>query len=208
MADNSNMQIEQCREIMKCHHLPMPNLTEQDLWEKLHTGVLVDGNKYFWLDKKARICVELYAKALTVTWGTNREYWTHIFEKIQNTEDWAEVGEIESLCWLDVQGEFDMRKLTPMTEYEIFFDIELKACAKGWDYPVIFEHNSPFGLMSKFEVKLDHLIGKGPALLSVGRFMLPPVPAGTASAFFRMYEHREHWKTGLVMRGVIIKAAN
>ncbi|KAL8142719.1 hypothetical protein V2J09_015762 [Rumex salicifolius] len=201
----TSVQLEQCQEIMKAHKCSLPS--PQALWAKLQEGVLVDGNKYFWLDNQARLGVELYARALSITWGSNPEYWTYSCEKIPNTDYSVEVAKLRNVCWLDVNGEFDMRKLTVGAEYEILFDIELTSGAQGWCCPVTFEHNSPFCLSNKFEMKLDNLIGKGRTQISVGKFKLPCLPIGTHTATFHMYEHGDMWKNGLIMRGVVIKPA-
>ncbi|KAL8142720.1 hypothetical protein V2J09_015752 [Rumex salicifolius] len=202
----TSVQLEQCQEIMKAHKCSLPS--PQALWAKLQEGVLVDGNKYFWLDNQARLGVELYARALSITWGSKPKYWTYSCEKIPNTDYSVEVAKLRNVCWFEVKGEFNMRELTVGPEYEILFDIELTSGAQGWFLPVTFEHYNPFSLSKKFEMKLDNLIGKGRTQISVGKFKLPCLPIGTHMATFHMYELNGQWKHGLITRGVVIKPAN
>lgn len=156
------------------------------------------------------MCAELYSKALSITWSSNPQYWKYAPEKIPGTNYTVDIAHLVEVCWLDVKGDFDTRKLSQGTEYEIMFDIELTACARGWECPVIFEYESATG-KGKFEQNLSNLKGKGRSNVSIGKFMVPASACALSCAApvsFHMYQHGDQWKNGLTMYGVIIKPAS
>ncbi|KAL8160284.1 hypothetical protein V2J09_001821 [Rumex salicifolius] len=189
---------EQCQDIMTTAKGNWP-----DLLPKL--GVLVDDNKYFWLDNQGRLGVELYPRALSISWESTPVYWTYSYEKIHNAEYEVEIAKLRHVWWFDVKGELDMRELTVGVEYEMFFNLELSIEASGWSKPVTFEHES-FGSKRKFKMRLDHLVGKGRTQVYMGKLKLPRLPIGNANATFHIHEH-ESRKDGLIVIGVTIKPA-
>ena len=116
---------------------------------------------------------------------------------------------LEKVCWLDVNGKFDTRELTPETMYEIAYVVKLEDTASGWETPVNLKLTLPNSSSRPQErsVSLKVHIGKWWVDIPAGEFRTSPENAGEIS--FSMYETRSNlWKTGLFVKGVEIRPKN
>ncbi|XP_062162888.1 lectin-like [Alnus glutinosa] len=147
-------------------------------------------------------CFFLHSKNLSITWGEDNRYWR--WSKIEETSDKVvDVAELLEVCWLEVRGELETRKLSPGTRYEVAFVIMMKEAATGWEAPVNVRLILPDG--NKQEGK-ENLMKKprGEWIeIPVGEFVASPEKSEEMK--FSIYEHGGHWKRGLVVKGIAIR---
>ncbi|XP_020239795.1 F-box protein PP2-B10 [Cajanus cajan] len=81
--------------------------------------VIIDqGRKSFQLEKKSgKKCYMLAARALTVIWGDNENYWTWI---VDPNSRFPEIAELKDVCWLEIRGVINTRALSPNTQYAAY----------------------------------------------------------------------------------------
>ncbi|XP_004505320.1 protein PHLOEM PROTEIN 2-LIKE A1-like [Cicer arietinum] len=179
--------------------------SREKLCDQLYAGVFLDHKtKKYWVEKKCNAnCFMLYARALSITWGENQIYWKWIQQK-DASGSVTEVAELKSVCWLEVHGKFDTRKLSPGILYQVSFVIMLKDPAEGWELPVNVRLVLPGG---KNQLHKESLIDKLRARwieIPVGEFVASEKDVGDAEV--SMYEYEGGmWKRGLIIKGVAIK---
>lgn len=114
---------------------------------------------------------------------------------------------------MDLRGNFNTRKLTPEKKYEVVFVVKLEEIANGWEEPVNL--NMKLRMRDKSEILQektlyldDVCVGDKWVDVKVGDFVAPPKDA-PATIFFTMYQYDDTIKkTGLVVKGVAIRAVN
>ncbi|PSR98364.1 F-box protein [Actinidia chinensis var. chinensis] len=97
---------------------PVVFSTKKQLFFRLaHSHILIDGgNLSFALDKASgKKCYMLGARALTITWGSSKQYWTWI--SLPDQSRFSEVATLQEVCWLDIRGKLETRFLSPKTTY-------------------------------------------------------------------------------------------
>lgn len=119
-----------------------------------------------------------------------------------------EVAELKKVCWLEVHGHLDIRKLSPGVLYQVSFVIMLKDPAPGWDHPVNVRLVLPVAGGKKQQLLYkENFIEKSRACwieIPVGEFVASDKDAGEME--ISMYEYEGGmWKQGLVIKGVAIK---
>ena len=116
----------------------------------------------------------------------------------------VDVAELLNVCWLEVGGKFETKKLSPGTLYEVAFEIMLKDPAYEWEVPVNIRLTLPNG--NKQEHK-ENLMKKprGEWLeIPIGEFVTSPENTGEIEFLIYEYEGGK-WKRGLVIKGVAIR---
>ncbi|KAL8160299.1 hypothetical protein V2J09_001836 [Rumex salicifolius] len=198
-----------CREVMKHNKHCVDKVSDNELLCMLKKGVIVDGNKKFWLDGKHHMCAELFAKALNIAWGSNCAHWVYKSEKL-SCGACIEVAELREVNWLEVKGSFNAKMLTPNTEYEVLYDVEMKPCAEGFScHPVRISLTDTKGCKTENSKCLDQFKGKGWKQISIGKFRSPSECEceSKSKIEFSLHETNAQIKKGLVVRGVIIRPA-
>ncbi|KAL4011724.1 hypothetical protein IC575_028786 [Cucumis melo] len=76
---------------------------------------------------------KVYPRALNITWGNDRRYWT-IPGRDPNNYDKDEnyFAELKQVCWLEVTGSIK-KDLVPGKTYKASFGVSLSPDAFGWD---------------------------------------------------------------------------
>ncbi|KAM1485614.1 hypothetical protein TB1_036452 [Malus domestica] len=156
--------------------------------------------KSYWVDEDGKNCFMLYAKDLTIIWSGDRRYWR--WSPLKVTRDASvDVAELLDVCWLDVNGAFDTKYLTPDTVYEVSFVIRLKDPNYGWEDNVNFSLTLPGNDKKTFTQDLRKLPRGSWSIIRVGEFK-PPRQSGRMD--FTLRQTVPKWKKGLVILGVDI----
>ncbi|KAH1074558.1 hypothetical protein J1N35_026886 [Gossypium stocksii] len=161
--------------------------------------------KKTWEDAETgKKCFMLYARSLYVTWG-GREYW--IWNSFKDTSDEnIEVAKLSHVCWLDVRGKLKISELSPATLYEVVYEVKLTKGASGWELPVKLRLSLPNGRVQERQVSLLQKPRGQWMELNVGSFHTPDNEDDeTGEVCFDFYQHGGHWKSGLVVRGAILR---
>ncbi|OIV93321.1 hypothetical protein TanjilG_23093 [Lupinus angustifolius] len=120
----------------------------------------------------------------------------------------TEVAELKRVCWLEVHGKFDTRKLSPGILYEVSFVVMLKDPAQGWEVPVNVRLVLPGGKKQEHKEKLIDKLRMRKIEIPVGEFVASAGDNG-GEMEFSLYEYEGGmWKQGLVIEGVTIKPKN
>ncbi|PWA69710.1 phloem protein 2-A1 [Artemisia annua] len=146
--------------------------------DKLYDGVFLnEKRKKYWVDKASNgNCFMVFARDLSVTWGEDSRYWCWPNINKETSEVVLDVAELLNVCWLDVNGKFEISKLTPGIKYEVVFVVMMKDSAYGWGVPINFSLVLPDGKAKE------------------GGFVE-----------FSLYEHGGAWKNGLLVKGAAIR---
>ncbi|KAF7841428.1 protein PHLOEM PROTEIN 2-LIKE A1-like [Senna tora] len=207
------------QDILKNADSPIDKSSEHKIYDQLYSGIFLhhktqacksffllisipELNKY-WMNKKSNSnCFMFYARALSISWADNEKYWRWVsLEESNGTM--IEVAELERVCWLEVHGRLDTRKLSPGILYEVSFHVMLKDRTQGWEVPINMRLFLPGG-----KIKQEHKENLKDKVR--GRWMEIPVGQFIASNHgeieFSMYEYDGGiWKSGLLIKGVSIK---
>ncbi|XP_024011106.1 uncharacterized protein PHLOEM PROTEIN 2-LIKE A7 [Eutrema salsugineum] len=121
-----------------------------------------------------------------------------------------EVAILNEVYWLDIRGTFYTSKLTPETKYEVVFVVKLEETASGWEEPVNL--SLKLVMRDKSEVLqeqtlcLEDYICDEWVDIRVGDFVAPPEDALVKLVFIMNQYDDTVRKTGLVVKGVAIRA--
>ncbi|MCL7021888.1 hypothetical protein MKW94_017044 [Papaver nudicaule] len=74
----------------------------------------------------------LGAKELAIAWGDNPQHW--YWRSYPGGSRFAEVAELQWVCWLEIRGKLEMRLLSPNTFYAAYLVIKFKQDVYGFDY--------------------------------------------------------------------------
>lgn len=118
-----------------------------------------------------------------------------------------EVAELNRVCWLEVHGKFDTRKLSPGILYNVSFIVMLKDPAQGWEIPVNVRLVLPGGKKQQHNENLMDKLRARWIEIPVGEFVASEKDGGEME--ISMYEYEGGmWKMGLVIKGISIKPKN
>ncbi|KAG5038687.1 hypothetical protein JHK82_019512 [Glycine max] len=152
-------------------------------------------------------CFMLYARALSITWGDTPEYWIWVQQKETSSGTIVELAKLKRVCWLEVHGKFDTRKLSLGILYQVSFLIMLEESSQGWEVPINVRFVLPGGKRQQHKVNLNEKLRESWMEILVGEFVASEKDAGEME--ISMYEYEGGmWKTGLVIQGVVIKPKN
>ncbi|CBI27170.3 lectin-like [Vitis vinifera] len=193
--------------IMKDADSPINESSIEKLNDQLYAGVLLNGNrKKFWMEKKFNNCFMIFARNLSITWAEDSRYWHWL--KIKETSDvFVDVAELINVCWLEVHGKFETAKLSPGIMYKVAFVVMMKDPAYGWGVPVNLKLALPDGNTQEHKENLREK-PKGQWIeIPVGQFQTSAENIGEIEFSLFEYEGGD-WKSGLVVKGVIIQPKN
>ncbi|KAG4906358.1 Protein PHLOEM PROTEIN 2-LIKE A1 [Glycine max] len=173
---------------------------DKSLLDKLYAG------KY-WVEKKSNgNCFMLYARALSITWAENPNYWKWVQHK-EESGSMIELAKLKMVCWLEVNGKFGTGMLSPGILYQVSFIVMLKDSAQGWELPINVRLVLPGGKKQQHKENLMEKSRESWIEILVGEFVASEKDVGEME--ISMYEHEGGmWKTGLVIEGVAIKPKN
>lgn len=96
-----------------------------------------------------------------------------------------------------------MSDLSPEVEYEIVYVVKLTKGASGWELPIRLQLSLPDGRVQERQVCLLEKPRKQWMELNVGNFQSKDRESGEVG--FDLFEHGGHWKTGLIIKGAILR---
>ncbi|XP_022719932.1 protein PHLOEM PROTEIN 2-LIKE A1-like [Durio zibethinus] len=162
--------------------------------------------KKAWEDAKSgHKCFVLYARSLHIIWS-DHEYW--MWESFKETSDEKiEVARLRTVCWLEVKGKFKILDLSPGTVYEVVYVVMLTKEASGWELPVKLKLSLPDGKVQERQVSLLQKPRGQWMELGLGHFCTGE-NGETGEVCFDLYEIGGHWKSGLVIKGAILRPIN
>ncbi|XP_075673968.1 lectin-like [Castanea sativa] len=193
-----------CEAVLKDAGSPVDNSSKERLNEQPYAGVLLNQNtKKHWVDKKSNNVFFLYARNLSITWSADTRYWH--WPSLKETSDVSiDVAELLNVCWLEVGGKFETKKLSPGNLYEVAFEIMLKNPSYGWEVPVNVRLTLPDGNKQEHKENLMKKPRGEWIEIPVGEFVTSPENTGEIE--FSIYEYEGgKWKRGLVIKGVAIR---
>ncbi|RZB42062.1 Protein PHLOEM PROTEIN 2-LIKE A1 [Glycine soja] len=161
----------------------------------------------YWVEKKSNgNCFMLYARALSITWAENPNYWKWVQHK-EESGSMIELAKLKMVCWLEVNGKFGTGMLSPGILYQVSFIVMLKDSAQGWELPINVRLVLPGGKKQQHKENLMEKSRESWIEILVGEFVASEKDVGEME--ISMYEHEGGmWKTGLVIEGVAIKPKN
>ncbi|XP_039168977.1 uncharacterized protein LOC104446486 [Eucalyptus grandis] len=161
-----------------------------------------------WVEKESnKDSFMIYARGLSITWAENNSYWQWLTQKDAPSDDASvEMAELLKVCWLDVHGRFDLSKLSMGTTYEVAFVILMRSSADGWQIPVNIRLTLPDGTKQEHTENLMEKPRRDWIEIKVGELSTTKHKEGEMEV--SMFEHGEHWKSGLVVKGVLIRPKN
>lgn len=116
-----------------------------------------------------------------------------------------EVAKLEDVCWLEIQAKFDSKKLTPGTLYQVSFIIKKDQNVNGWDEEVTLKLNCPDGTTQQLRRSFNEIKKKDKWIrVRVGEFLLSAQDTKELEVFL-LETTGGKWKTGLYVKGVMIK---
>ncbi|KAG4906353.1 hypothetical protein JHK85_055796 [Glycine max] len=193
------------------HHQQPHELTRRESWLMSPAG----NSKYFKNSTKAIDNVTsasntnsfmVYARSLSITWAENPNYWKWVQHK-EASGTMTELAKLKMVCWLEVHGKFDARKLLPGIPYQVLFIVMLKDSAQGWEVPINFRLVLPGGKKQEHKENLNKKLRESWIHIPVGEFVASEKDVGNIE--ISMYEYEGGmWKTGLIIQGIVIKPKN
>lgn len=119
------------------------------------------------------------------------------------SDDNIEVVKLKSVCWLDVRGKLKMSDLTAGITYKIVYVVKLTESSSGWELPMNLRLSVPGKNVQERQVSFLNQPKGQWTELNMGNVFAEGGETGEIN--FDIYEHGGHWKTGLIIKGVIIR---
>ncbi|KAJ4977800.1 hypothetical protein NE237_008580 [Protea cynaroides] len=195
---------------------PNPNLPHKctpgcgDFIEKPNdrSGVFLDQKtKKYWIDRKTNSnCFILFSRCLSIIWGDDKSYWKW-YSFPERSDVLVDIAELKRVCWFHVSGKFDTSNLTPGVTYEVAFMVMMKDTSTGWNIPVTLELITRNGEQQEQQEHTESMLNKPKGQwmeLLVSEFRTDQDKDGEIT--FTLRETNDYyWKTGIVVKGVIIR---
>ncbi|CAH2046377.1 unnamed protein product [Thlaspi arvense] len=151
----------------------------------------------------------IYARKIQIAHSDNPENWT--WSSIHEAPNEVAIATMKEEYWTNITGNFNTRKLTPETKYEVVFVVKLEENADGWHEPV--KLNLKMVMHDKREFLQEQVVYLDTYKdddewvdIKAGDFVAPPnnLPARIT---FTMSQHDDSIrKTGLLVKGAAIRA--
>ncbi|XP_048139594.1 uncharacterized protein PHLOEM PROTEIN 2-LIKE A4-like [Rhodamnia argentea] len=160
----------------------------------------------YWVHKELnKNCLMVLASALSITWGNDGWYWNwpERQESCYSGNIDLPIAKLEAVDWLEIKGTCKTVMLSPRTTYEVAIVVRMIRLSFGWQDPVNLALALPDGNKQGSTARLDELEQDEWTELKIGKFELTPKTVGEIS--FSLWEHGEHLKGGLFIKGVVFK---
>ncbi|XP_039155755.1 uncharacterized protein PHLOEM PROTEIN 2-LIKE A4-like [Eucalyptus grandis] len=179
----------------------------EELCNRIYGGVFMNPNKLkFWVDQDLeKHCFLLLAQELSLTWIDNEQYWGWIDQKEKCFSGEVDIpaAELLEVCWLSIWGKFKTIMLSPKTPYEVAFVVKMNENSRGWHAPVNLSLTLPDGTTQGRIENLEEKQKGGWIDILAGTFMTNPKNVGEIS--FSFSETGGHWKSGILIKGVVLR---
>ncbi|XP_044469657.1 protein PHLOEM PROTEIN 2-LIKE A1-like [Mangifera indica] len=148
----------------------------------------------------------LFARDLSITWGSDERYWKWTYEK-ETSGAYVEVAELLKVCWFEVKGKFDTKKLTPGTFYRLAFLVKFNEDASGWENLVNLKLDLPNGTQIQRKENFKNKPKNKWIEILVAEFRVQENEKQGEMEFSMTETSDFHWKSGIVLNGVVIQPA-
>ncbi|XP_010923972.1 F-box protein PP2-B11-like [Elaeis guineensis] len=113
---------------------PVEYSSKRELYLRLCDSILVDGGQMsFGLEKSTgRKCYMISPRIMNIVWSYEPQYWRWL--SLAESR-FAEVAELLTVCWLEVNGNIDTRLLSPRTTYVAYLVFKLASESYGLGPP-------------------------------------------------------------------------
>ncbi|KAL3321624.1 hypothetical protein AABB24_039303 [Solanum stoloniferum] len=200
--------------LMSLLHIESDDHYNDDVLKGPKSPILIDGGKMsFWLDKKTgKKCFMVAARGLEIEWGGTLEYWewlSHLDSRF------AEVAKLKRVCWLDIRGKIETRRLSKRTKYVVYLVFKLENKWHGLETAnaVVRFVDSVSDIDAEQRASVVHFAGQGPKEtlpfrrgdgwmeLKMGDFFNDAGEDGDVDARLMETKHLGE-KSGLIVQGV------
>lgn len=179
----------------------------EELCNRIYGGVFMNPNKLkFWVDQDLeKHCFLLLAQELSITRIDNKENWVWIDQKEKCFSGEVDIPAAKLLggFGLSIRGKFKTIVLSPKTTYEVAFVVKMNENSEGWRAPVNVSLTLPDGTAQGRIENLEEKQKGGWIDILAGTFMTNPNNVGEIS--FSFSETGGHWKSGLLIKGVVLR---
>ncbi|XP_062094702.1 uncharacterized protein PHLOEM PROTEIN 2-LIKE A4-like isoform X2 [Humulus lupulus] len=204
-TEKAQKSIHKLDEVTKDADVTIDYSCMNQLLPQLQNGIFLNQKRQkYWIDKMLDNCFMVYARNLSITWGEDCRYWTWKQQK-DKSDELIDVARLIQVCWLEVNGKFDTRKLSPATLYEVAFVVMLDDCACGWSCPVNVGLCLPNGSKQERNEDMIKLPRNQWTEITAGKFKTSTDQFGEIQFFMHNYDSA--WKSGLSIKGVLIQTS-
>ncbi|XP_011626594.1 uncharacterized protein LOC105421323 [Amborella trichopoda] len=180
--------------------------TIDELWTLLYSGVFLSTRKKrYWVDEKSRgNCFILFARDLKIVWGEDGRYWRWI-RLAETSHSKIEIAELLNVCWFEVRGKIDASWFSPGIDYIVAFIVKLGEEAFGWEAQDVTLSLTCANKMEKTHTQNLEEKERGKWMeIHVGAFHHGVEEKGDIE-FSMMHTQDSRWKSGLFIKGVVIR---
>ncbi|XP_030446732.2 lectin-like isoform X2 [Syzygium oleosum] len=183
------------------------NIPLEKLYDQLCAGVFLNNRtvKYSVEKESQKNCFMMYARGFSIACSDDPSCWKWVTEKDAPSNGvLVEMAELLKVCELDARRrKFDVSILSRATTYEVVFVIMLTPSGYGWENLVNFGVTLPDGTTQEHKVNLQKKPNGEWIEIKAGEVSTSEYTEGEMEVF--MFEHGDHWKSGLVLKGVLIR---
>ncbi|KAF8029579.1 hypothetical protein BT93_E2100 [Corymbia citriodora subsp. variegata] len=159
----------------------------------------------FWVHNKLhKNCFLVLPKAFYIEWGEDKRYWRWITVKENCFRSCVDilVPQLLKVSWFLLLGKFKTSALSPQTEYEVAFVVKLVRNDRKWPLPVNLELDVPNRPKQMRTENLERKPKEKWIKIRAGEFEMGPETVGTI--VFTLHETCQTFKSGLILKGVLI----
>ncbi|KAL8101360.1 lectin-like [Apium graveolens] len=143
---------------------------------------------------------KLSARNLSIVWSSDSRYWKSTTTDIGGLL--VDAANLVKVCWLQVDGKYEIKKLSKGVHYEVMFVVKLLD-SLNIKKPVTFSLTPPGECTQMCRKKLMKMPKNQILGIVVGDFQAGEV-FGCSEIKFSMVNVDECWKQGLVVMGVLV----
>ncbi|WOK95394.1 F-box protein PP2-B12 [Canna indica] len=113
---------------------PVEFSSKRELFFLLCDSILIDDGKMsLWLDRSSGAkCFMVSARELSIVWGDTPQYWRWV--SLPDSR-FAEVAELNDVCWLEIRGKIQLEMLTRKATYAAYLVYKLADWSRGLAHP-------------------------------------------------------------------------
>ncbi|KAK9091045.1 hypothetical protein Sjap_024222 [Stephania japonica] len=142
--------------------------------------------------------------------GSDKRLWKWSFlPESPTSKTLIETAELGMVRLLELDGAIEISLLTEGKKYEVWFQVMLTNDASEWEQPVTLEMELPEKTMKRNKMSLKDLQRDVWKDVFVGDFIYSNYPPGYLKFYFLAgFDVEPIWKTGLIVKGALIKPKN
>ncbi|XP_017216091.1 protein PHLOEM PROTEIN 2-LIKE A1-like isoform X3 [Daucus carota subsp. sativus] len=152
---------------------------------------------------KSSCAAVITAKELSIVWGSDSRYWKWVSKTYPISCEALEVAKLITVCWLQIDGEYDTSNLKKGVKYGVYFVVELSdnLCMNG---PVTLKLTRPNRTTEEHKEDLETKPKNTLVGLKVGEFINSACGCENTVKFSMNGCDGTTWKTGLTVIGAVI----